>query len=177
MVSKGRRERKAGQYSALMNALESERDKTYHNAHVYWPYEGIPDGMEDVAWEAWNLYVSDSLQDLNHGAYDNEYIEGYIAERYGKVYTWGRGGRTCAPSSWIRQNGGSSFNVKGPEDLMDGRSRAEGWRLLADMKAWNDYVASFCSKANILEVIRDSLDEAMEEERKAALELARMLTI
>jgi len=172
-----RKARKAAQYDALLAALEAEGKRLYHNATLSWPDNDIPDGMEDVAWGAWNCYADLSTDDINHGRYDSGFIESYIASRYGNVYTWGRGGRTCAPEGWIRQNGGSSFNVKGPEYLMEDKTRAEGWQLLADMKEWNDYVTSFCSRANILEVIRDSLDEAMEEKMQAASELARMLTI
>ena len=177
MGGRGRRNKRADQYSWLLDALEEERQRTYHNAHVYWPYEKIPDGMEDLAWEAWNFYVEDTLHDLNHGDCDSHYIEGYIADRYGKVYTWGRSGATCAPSDWIRMGGGSSFNVMNASDLMEGKGRAEGWRLLADMRSWNEYVAVFCGKENILEVIMPAVEDAMEEKKEKARELARMLTI
>lgn len=177
MASKGRRERKAARYAALLAALEAEGKRLYHNATLSWPYNDIPDGMEDVAWTAWNFYVEDTLHDLNHGAYDPEYIEGRIERRYGNVYCWGRGGRTCAPEDWIRQNGGSSFNVKGPEYLMEDRSRAEGWRLLADMRVWNEYVKAFCSRENVLEIVMPDVEEAVERKKEKSRELARMLTI
>ena len=177
MASKGRRERKTARYAALLAALEAEGKRLYHNATLSWPYNEIPDGMDEVAWGAWYLSVEDELYNLNMNMYDPAWIDGRIALRYGKVYTWGRGGRTCAPEDWIRQNGGSSFNVKGPGDLMEGRGRAEGWRLLVDMRAWNEYVKDFCSEENIFEVIRGPIDEAVGRKRQAALELARMLTI
>ena len=177
MASKGRRERKTARYAALLAALEAEGKRLYHNATLSWPYNEIPDGMYEVAWGAWYLSVEDELYNLNMNMYDPAWIDGRIALRYGKVYCWGRGGRTCAPEDWIRQNGGSSFNVKGPEYLMEGKTRAEGWQLFADMKEWNDYVVSFCSRANILNVVMESVNEAVEQDRAARRELARMLTI
>ena len=67
--------------------------------------------------------------------------------------------------------------MKHPTDLMEGKGRAEGWRLLADMRAWNEYVAAFCSRENVLEVVMPAVEDAMEEKKEKARELARMLTI
>ena len=172
-----RKTRKAAQYNALLDALEVERDNIYHNARVNWPYEEIPDGMEDIAWACWNLYVEGTLIDLNYGAYDSGYIEGYIADVYGCVTCWGRGGATCAPKGWIREGGGSSFSVQRADALMEDRRRAEGWKLLADMRAWNEYVKVFCSRENVLEAVMPAVEDAMERKREKARELAYMLTI
>jgi len=133
--------------------------------------------MEELAWQAWNLYVEAELSDINGRMGDPHYIEGYIAARYGNVYCWGRQGATCAPKGWIREGGGSSFNVKRPEDLMEGRGRAEGWRLLADMRVWNEYVKAFCSRENVLEIVMPDVEEAIERKKEKSRELARMLTI
>ena len=175
-----RKERKAAQHQALIDALDAEAAKIRHNAEVQFPYEKIPKGLEDYAWGVFQDYASDVIRDIDESRYDSGYIEGYIAKRYGKVYTWGRNGATCAPLSWIREGGGLSYSAKRGEDLMDGRSRAYGWRLLADMRAWNEYVAGFCSKENILEVvmpqIEEKLEEKLEEQKEEARALARLLT-
>lgn len=171
-----RKERKAAQYQALIAALDAEMDKIRHNAEVRFPYEKIPKGLGDYARDLFQEYAGWEIDDINNSMGDPHYIEGYIAKRYGKVYCWGRSGATCAPRSWIREGGGSSYSARYGDDLMDGKGRAEGWRLLADMRAWNEYVASFCSKENILEMVRPQIEEKIEEQEEEARALARLLT-
>ena len=171
-----RKERRAAQYQALIAALDAERDKIRHNAEVRFPYEKIPKGLEYYAWDLFQECAVWEIDDINKSRGDPHYIEGYVARLYGPVSCYGRGGATCAPRSWIREGGGSSYCAASAEALAEVRTRAEGWQLLADMRAWNEHVASFCSNENILEMVRPQIEEKIEEQKEEARALARLLT-
>ena len=64
-----------------------------------------------------------------------------IAE-YGKLYTYGRGGRTLAPGKLVRMRGGSSFAIK--EDYFDDLPIGACVDALLVIEAFNAYVADWC---------------------------------
>ena len=172
-----KRERKAKRRDIILAALDRELAGVRHNAEVHMPHESIPDEDMEGAWEEAQFYLSTRLEDVNDGAGDKEYIDGYIAERYGKVHTYGRGGATCAPESWVTTCGGNGYRVKDAEDLADERSLAWVTRLIADVRAWNEYVRAECSRGNMKEVLGDFLADRKAEREAAAAETARRLTI
>lgn len=76
---------------------------------------------------------------------------------YGKLYQWGRGGRTLAPDDLITQHGGSSFSIR---DVVDDKSIAYLVELIQIVESFNAYVSAWC----------DSVPEQwaeIERERKA----------
>ena len=63
-----------------------------------------------------------------------------IAE-YGKLYSWGRGGRTLAPNDLVYTGGGSSFSLKA--DCND-RSIADCMDLIRVIESFNAHVERWC---------------------------------
>ncbi len=61
---------------------------------------------------------------------------------YGKLYTWGRGGRTLAPDDLIRQGGGSSFGIR--EDYADELPIRDVVHLIRVVESFNSYVQAWC---------------------------------
>lgn len=62
---------------------------------------------------------------------------------FGKLYTWGRGGRTLAPADFIRQGGGSRFSIR--EDYADELSAAACVDLIRVLESFNAHVAAWCN--------------------------------
>lgn len=62
---------------------------------------------------------------------------------YGKLYQWGRGGRTLAPEQLIKQGGGSSFSIR--EDYADELPIADVVDLIRVVESFNRYVGSWCA--------------------------------
>lgn len=60
---------------------------------------------------------------------------------YGKLYSWGRGGRTLAPDGLVLQRGGSAFSLK--SDCNE-RSIADCIDLIRVLESFNAYVESWC---------------------------------
>lgn len=95
---------------------------------------------------------------------------------HGKLYSWGRGGRTLAPDGLINQHGGSSFSIK-QYDCED-MSNADAVVLIQAVEAFNAYVASWCSKANLVELFKERISEARAELRhELAQERRRTLSL
>ncbi len=162
--------RKAKHRAIVVRALDRALGAVYHNATLG-AFPDVPKGYNDGAWESLQFYYSDMLDDINAGRYgDLTYIEGYIASRYGLVSTYGRGGRTCAPSGWMMSE--SRCYVKQADDFIaqDGASYGYLVRLLMDVLAWNTFVRDTCSKENIAEVINPWLEDVLDEvqQRKGA---------
>jgi len=75
--------------------------------------------------------------------------------RYGKLYTWGRGGRTLAPADLVKQRGGSSFSIRADE-IADEWSIPDLVELILVVESFNAYVAAWCK----------SVPEMWEQEKK-----------
>ena len=85
---------------------------------------------------------------------------------FGKLYQWGRGGRTLAPDGLVKTGGGSQFSMR--KDCEE-RSIADCIELIRIVESFNAYVAAWC--AYVPEMWKDHCaDLAREEraERKAA---------
>jgi hypothetical protein len=92
---------------------------------------------------------------------------------YGKLYQWGRGGRTLAPKDLIRQGGGGSFSIR--EDYADELPAVAVVDLIRVVESFNATVESWC--AGVPEMWREycaELDSAERDERKAARKLAKI---
>lgn len=86
----------------------------------------------------------------------------YISE-FGKLYQWGRGGRTLAPEHLIRQGGGGSFSMR--EDFAAEFSVEELTRFIQVIESFNRHVTNWC--AGVPEQWRDYCREQDAEERAA----------
>lgn len=61
---------------------------------------------------------------------------------YGKLYQWGRGGRTLAPDDLIKTGGGSSFSIR--TDAADEMPTRGVIDLIRVVESFNSYVADWC---------------------------------
>ena len=75
------------------------------------------------------------------GTRNNAYWE--LIGEYGKLYQYGRGGRTLAPADLVRTRGGSSFGVL--EDYPEERSIEACVRLIQVLESFNRYVGEWCA--------------------------------
>lgn len=66
---------------------------------------------------------------------------------YGKLYTWGRGGRTLAPRDLVRERGGSGFSVR--EDYADEMRIASVVDLIRIVESFNAAVERWNSRENL----------------------------
>lgn len=171
---------------ALLERLDNALKNIYHNATLH-----IPMSVDDPTGEIFN-------EILECGSMEIEYIEeglGLTArewkkavklgfshnERYfwlvsritefGKLYQWGRGGRTVAPERLINQRGGLGFRIK-DSSYFDEVSNADLTDMIQVIEAFNHYVETWCSAKNILELVRDIQEQIdQREDREVALNL------
>lgn len=106
---------------------------------------------------------------LKHRQYLAEsgaHIEGR-AHKYGPIYSYGRGGRTIAPDSWVN-NRYRSFQARqyAPDDLSSERAS----EALRDVLAFNAYIAAWCAGAGDVyhEECSYRLSETITEKREEA---------
>lgn len=174
------RKRKAFIRQRLVSHLETAFQNTYHNATLgQWPdFKDCKDFFSsELQWEILQDHFSWIIDEINDTrGTEHDYIEQYIARDYGKVYTYGRGGRTVAPESWIHTMGGSGFNISMPET--DDLSRASIITLTFDIEAWNAYVKAECSSESISEILGQAYADAKEaNEEELKEKLTHLVTI
>lgn len=87
----------------------------------------------------------------------------YIGAEFGKLYQWGRGGRTLAPEGLVKQHGGSSFSLR--EDYCAEMSIARVVEVLRIVESFNDAVESWC--ASVPEYWREHCADEDREELSA----------
>lgn len=96
----------------------------------------------------------------------------YIHE-YGRLYQWGRGGRTLAPDRLIRQGGGGSFSIR--KDYANDMNAEQLTDFVRVLESFNQYVGAWC--AGVPEMWRehcaDEDREALREKRAAAARKAK----
>lgn len=85
---------------------------------------------------------------------------------YGKLYQYGRGGRTLAPEKLVSTRGGSSFSLI--EDFADKHSIAACMEFIRRIESFNRYVAQWC--VGVPEMWADHWREQQREERRERLE-------
>lgn len=146
----------------------------YHNATMHYPWDlDLTD--HDLACLADD--ASMAIQDINDrlGCTDKDWqkqiklgfthneryywLVSRITE-YGKLYTWGRGGRTLAPDKLVSQRGGSSFRMKDSQDLE--LTKNEAVELIQIVEAFNQYVNNWNKEENIRAMILQSREYDLE---------------
>ena len=164
--------RKALQREALRRRLDAALRAVYHNATLG-RIPLVPQPWEDEEWDELSFYYSSVIEDLKRG-----YILGFedFCGKYGDVFTYGRGGRTCAPCSWIRCRGGSSFSVRDAEDIIGSVEPSFGVlaALVQDVEAWNAFVGASCAASNIEAVLEGWIAGKWEEKKQAGRAEARL---
>lgn len=121
---------KKAQLDAL---LQAELDALYHNAtfknNLYCETDSEAQLVDQIIQDS-NL---DAIADL-------KYTCPKILH-YGRVFQWGRGGRTLAPEGLINIGGGSQFSIKSVEDLE--LSVSETRSLITTLRAFNQLVRDY----------------------------------
>lgn len=161
---------------ALIARAKEAFTALYHNGTIHWPSaRDLPEDIEkyfpaEAQWECLSDHFSMTLEYINHSSEkSSDYIEQYISRVYGKVYCYGRGGRTVGPTSWFRSTGGSGFGIVFPD--FDEMPRRRILCLLQHVEEWNAYVSADCSAASIKDMLYNTyLDRKgeilLEESRK-----------
>lgn len=100
-----------------------------------------------TGWREMELAAgNDRLRRALHKVYKGDVLARNNAQweritKYGKLYSWGRGGRTLAPKDLARTGGGGSFSLKAD---CDDRSIADCVELIRIVESFNRYVESWC---------------------------------
>lgn len=81
---------------------------------------------------------------------------------YGKLYTYGRGGRTLAPCDLIRTGGGGSFSIR--EDYADEMNMESTMELIRIVESFNRAVSQWCKA--VPEMWKEHFSELLEEKRR-----------
>lgn len=150
-------------------ASEAIRD-LYHNATPRYPNcESDEEWQEFLAWFQDTAYFElEYVQDggcyggkkrlsWNERAEQAKYAPWERISQYGKLYSWGRGGRTIAPNDLVKQCGGSSFVLR--ESLPDEMSIEDCVELIRVVESFNQYVKNW----------NKSVPELWEEEKQNRL--------
>lgn len=92
---------------------------------------------------------------------------------YGRLYQWGRGGRTLAPADLVRTGGGSRFSMR--EDYADELPTEALTRLIRVLEAFNRYVGQWCAGVpeQWREYCAEEDAEILRQKRKAAARKAK----
>lgn len=89
---------------------------------------------------------------------------------YGKIYQWGRGGRTLAPDGLIRERG---IQWRVNEDLASEMTIRDCVKLIAIVEDFNRYVTEWNSAANLQFIWNEyEADNTSEADEAAAIEYA-----
>lgn len=66
----------------------------------------------------------------------------WTSHLFGKLYTWGRGGRTLAPEKLVKTGGGDSFGLR--KDYFEDRPIREVTQAIRVLESFNQHVADWC---------------------------------
>lgn len=183
--------------SALLARLDDALRNMYHNATPDHPWRAVPDALQDNYLSTFNMWAECEIEYIvdGLGASGAEYAkerkrgwphkgerEAWLVScitQYGKLYTWGRGGRTIAPDGLIGQRGGSSFYIRAADNFADA-CNAELTHMIQVVEAFNNYVERWNSRENLTALWRDdclnernTLADCAKEAREALRKLAR----
>jgi hypothetical protein len=166
--------------TALINRLDNALRELYHNATPHHPYKLIPDKLHDRYWDWFNSaagFELDYIKD-NLGCTEEEYKKAkkkgwpclkerhfYLVSRiteYGKLYSWGRGGRTIAPDGLVNERGGSSFGIKNADNFEE-YSNESLTDMIQVIEAFNQYVAQWNSRENLSSMWQEEAKEKLYE--------------
>ncbi len=139
----------------VIEKLTTELERLYHNATLHNKLSCESDFEADLVQSQVEIECEMAFADLKHECPE--------ILKYGKVYQYGRGGRTVAPTGLINQRGGSSFSIKSVDDL--DLSYQDSRTLLKDLKKFNDHVEAFCRYVtdSAIEFIREEHSEEIKE--------------
>jgi len=118
----------------LCKALQVELDRLYHNATPNYPTIDS-DYEQDLFDSCFSDHCSMEIADLKYTLPD--------VLDYGKVYTWGRGGRTVAPDGLVNQRGGSTFSIKEADYVIEEYGAWKARSLIKVLREFNDMVVGF----------------------------------
>lgn len=162
----------------ILDRLDSALKDLYHNATPHFSMDiDDPDGkfFEDFCERgSWEIeYISEGLgltpkewkKAIKLGFPHNEryfWLVSRITE-YGKLYQYGRGGRTVAPCELIKLGGGSNFRILG-SSYFESASKADIVDLIQVLEAFNHYVERWNSQESILDMYKDFQEQEAERE-------------
>lgn len=170
---------------ALLDRLDCALKDMYHNATLHIPMSiDDPNGKffeyltEAGSWEI--EYIEEGLgtsrkewkKQERLGFTHNEryfWLVSRITE-YGKLYQWGRGGRTVAPDELVNQRGGSGFRIKDSSDFEE-TSNSDLTDTIQVVEAFNHYVKAWCSAKSIQSTYDTYLEEIEERESERIAKL------
>lgn len=152
---------------AIANRLDAALCDLYHNATPHYPSLDTEQAQEQFqSWFEFAAsneieYISDNLG-CTQKEYDRQVKLGFQANEryfwlvsriteYGKIYQYGRGGRTLAPQQLVSRNGRSETE----QDL----NAADSIEMIQILEAFNHYVAQWNSKANIKAMWKEEVIE------------------
>lgn len=103
---------------------------------------------------------------------DLKYVRACEIVQYGKVYSWGRGGRTVAPIDMISRRGGSSYSIKqfDTEDM----SLEKMVDMILVVEAFNEYVREWNESIPAMWA-DDCMEKMIEEEDILIMGMANFL--
>lgn len=160
----------------LYDRLDEALQDMYHNATLHFPFDL---DLTDNDWQNVNDNAGFAIEDMNSKFFDDDkhwqkqiklgfthnerffWLVSRITD-HGKLYTYGRGGRTLAPSKLIRSKGGSSFAIRDSSDLE--LTRSEATDMIQVIEAFNQYVNNWCKADNL----RDMILQSREYDQEAA---------
>lgn len=179
----------------LIARLDTALRNMYHNATPHQP-RNIPQELWDV-YDQWFYdqasfeveYISDGLgmtkqeylKQQKIGFDDNEryyWLVSRITE-FGKLYTWGRGGRTLAPNDLIKMRGGSSFSIRAADNWQE-YSNEHITDMIEVIEAFNRYVHEWNSKDNLAEMWKYECEyriSELKEEAKTSRQYLKKLAV
>lgn len=157
----------------MLDRLDNALKDLYHNASPNcWSINDETGNFFDYVCEEGSRaieYIEDGLggvyeRQIKLGFTHNEryfWLVSRITE-YGKLYQWGRGGRTVAPNQLVSQRGGSSFRIKSAYDLYMDMTKTEITDMIQVLEAFNHYVRDWNSEETMQKLYRDYLEYQLE---------------
>lgn len=139
----------------LKQRLENELKRTYHNATLHGKLRTESDYEGDLVEQELQFRIEDAFENLPDSC--------PLISKYAPIYSWGRGGRTIAPSYFVHRCGGSRFRIKEVEDF-EPDQYAELYKALKEL---NDYVKQFCETQpdQVIEYIRGTYAKEIEQNK------------
>jgi hypothetical protein len=146
---------------AILNGIQAELGRIYHNATLRGSLRTESDFEEDIFNEVFESERNMAIEDA-----ETEFSE--LVDMFGHIYQFGRGGRTLAFDDLMKGHGGSRYSVKTLEELgLDEIDTDKLERILILLNRFNDEVRSWCKSApdHILRDIREEYAEEIKENR------------
>ena len=158
----------------ILPRLQEALEDLYHNAtpknysildteQMWELFQDLASQEIDYIREGLGLTPKNWQDEVRKGFTHNEryfWLVQRITE-YGKLYAWGRGGRTLAPDQLISQRGGGAFKIKGNSEFTD-MSNADITDMIQVIEAFNKYVKDWNSSESIKAMMEQCLEDLQE---------------